>query len=147
MVGGERQQWSLGALAVSIPPVVRKPWGARVLAVLHPVFAVLGVALLAMLVQHAGAEELGRVMSRAAPWLPLVLLLEVARLSLDAVATWVAYGSRAREVPWHCMLRAQLISTAVSSVAPNATVCADAPLNAFTAPALSVPAATVVAPL
>lgn len=110
MVRGERQEWSLGARAM--------PLEARVLAVLHPVCAVLGVALLAVLVQRAGAEELGRLMSRAAPWLPLVLLLEVARLSLDAVATRMAYGSRAREVPWPCMLRAQLIGTAVASVAP-----------------------------
>jgi lysylphosphatidylglycerol synthase-like protein len=134
MVGGERQQWSLGALAVSIPPVVRKPLGARVLAVLHPVCAVLGVALLAVLVQRAGAEELGRVLARAAPWLPLVLLLEVARQALDAVATWVAYGSRAREVPWHCMLRAQLISTAVSSVAPAGRASGEATKAALLSP-------------
>ncbi|HYO71903.1 MAG TPA: lysylphosphatidylglycerol synthase domain-containing protein [Archangium sp.] len=134
MVGGERQQWSLGALAVSIPPVVHRPWGPRVLAVLHPVFAVLGVALLAMLVQHAGAEELGRVLSRAAPWWPLVLLLEVVRLSLDVVATWVAYGRRAREVPWPCMLRAQLISTAVSSVAPAGRISGEATKAALLGP-------------
>ncbi|KFA91124.1 lysylphosphatidylglycerol synthase domain-containing protein [Archangium violaceum] len=102
------------------------PLGARALAVLHPVCAVLGVALLAMLVQRAGAEELGRELSRAAPWLPLVLLLEVARLLLDALATRVAYGSRAREVPWRCMLRAQLIGTAVSSVAPTGRASGEA---------------------
>ena len=139
MVGGERQEWSLGAPAwvprarlpervpaMSIPPVARKPVGARVVAVLRPAFAVLGVALLVLLVQHVGAEELGRVMARAAPWLPLVLLLEVARLCLDAVATWVAYGSRAREVPFRCMLRAQLISAAVSSVAPAGRAAGEA---------------------
>lgn len=118
MGAGERQGWSLGALTM--------PLEARVLAVLHPVCAVLGVALLAMLVQHAGPEELGRLLSHAAPWLPLVLLLEVARLSLDAVATWVAYGHRAREVPWRSMLRAQLISTAVSSVSPTGRASGEA---------------------
>ncbi|WP_233165820.1 lysylphosphatidylglycerol synthase transmembrane domain-containing protein [Archangium sp. Cb G35] len=102
------------------------PLGARVLAVLHPVCAVLGVALLAMLVQRAGAEELGRELSRAAPWLPLVLMLEVTRLFLDALATRVAYGSRAREVPWRRMLRAQLIGTAVSSVSPTGRASGEA---------------------
>ncbi|OJT26255.1 hypothetical protein BO221_08825 [Archangium sp. Cb G35] len=96
------------------------------LAVLHPVCAVLGVALLAMLVQRAGAEELGRELSRAAPWLPLVLMLEVTRLFLDALATRVAYGSRAREVPWRRMLRAQLIGTAVSSVSPTGRASGEA---------------------
>jgi hypothetical protein len=147
MVGGERQGWSLDVapwvlprsapwrrLAVSIPPVVRKPLGARVLAVLHPAFAVVGVALLVLLVQHAGAEELGRVLSRAAPWLPLVLLLEAGRLSLDAVATWVAYGHRARQVPWRCMFRAQLISAAVSSVAPAGRASGEAAKAALLSP-------------
>ncbi|HEX5746183.1 MAG TPA: lysylphosphatidylglycerol synthase domain-containing protein [Archangium sp.] len=126
MLGGERQEWSLGALAM--------PQAARVLAVLHPVCAVLGVALLAVLVQRAGAEELGRLMAHAAPWLPLVLLLEVARLSLDAVATRAAYGGRAREVPWRCLLRAQLIGTAVASVAPAGRASGEAAKAALLSP-------------
>ena len=147
MGAGERQEWSLGVPAwgpprsalirrpaVNIPPAVRQRVEARVMAVVRPAFAVVGVALLVLLVQHAGAEELGRVLARAAPWLPWVLLLEVARLCLEAVATWVAYGSRAREVPFRCMLRAQLISTAVSSVAPAGRAAGEAAKAALLSP-------------
>ncbi len=147
MGAGERQEWSLGAPSwgpprsalirgpsVLMSPAVRKRVEARVMAVLRPAFAVVGVALLVLLVQHAGVEELGRVLSHAAPWLPWVVLLEVVRLSLEAVATWVAYGSRAREVPFRCMLRAQLISTAVSSVAPAGRAAGEAAKAALLSP-------------
>ncbi|PTL85087.1 hypothetical protein DAT35_04660 [Vitiosangium sp. GDMCC 1.1324] len=99
---------------------------ARLQAVLRPAFAVLGLGVLVLLIRDVGAKELEEVLSRAAPWLPLVLLLEAARLSLDALATWVAYGSRAREVPFRAMLRAQLISTTVASLAPAGRTAGEA---------------------
>ncbi|MFY0563335.1 lysylphosphatidylglycerol synthase transmembrane domain-containing protein [Archangium lansingense] len=138
---------------MSVPLKVHKPLGARVMAVLHPTFAVLGVALLVLLVDDVGPQELGRVLARAAPWLPLVLLLEVARQSLNAVATWVAYGSRTRDVPFRSILRAQLISAAVSSVAPAGRAAGEATkaalLSPYTggAPAMAAAATSQVAAL
>ncbi|WP_239014878.1 lysylphosphatidylglycerol synthase transmembrane domain-containing protein [Archangium violaceum] len=111
---------------MSIPLAMRKPTRARLLAMLRPAFAVVGLGVLVLLVRDVGTEELGKVLSRAAPWLPLVLLLEAARLALDAVGTWVAYGSRAEEVPFRSLLRAQLISTPVSTLAPAGRTAGEA---------------------
>ncbi|HYO52715.1 lysylphosphatidylglycerol synthase transmembrane domain-containing protein [Archangium sp.] len=128
-MGSERQEWSVG-----VPLAEHKPVRARMRAVLRPAFSVLGVALLVLLVQDVGTEELGKVLSRAAPWLPLVLALEAARLWLDAVATWVAYGSRTRDVPFRSMIRAQLISAAVSNVAPAGRAAGEATKAALLSP-------------
>jgi hypothetical protein len=146
-VGGEKQEMSLDA-PLGVPParptavpvvslpgaVPRKSTRARVLAVLRPAFAVVGLGVLALLIRDVGARELLAVLSRAAPWLPLVLTLELARLTLEAVGTWMAYGSRAGEVPFRSMLRAQLISTVVSNVAPAGRTAGEALKAALLSP-------------
>ncbi|WP_257463164.1 lysylphosphatidylglycerol synthase transmembrane domain-containing protein [Archangium lipolyticum] len=116
------------------PLAARKPMRARVQAVLRPAFAVLGLGMLVLLVRNVGAEELRKVLTRAAPWLPLVFALELGRLSLDALATWVAYGGRARQVPFRSMFRAQLISTVVSTLAPAGRVAGEATKAALVSP-------------
>ncbi len=148
-MGSERHELSLGAAPASVPlmtrprgqspvmrspPAVRKPLRVWLRAALRPAFAVVGLGMLVLLVRDAGARELLRVLSRAAPWLPLVIALELARLSLDAVATWVAYGNRARDVPFRSLLRAQLISTVVSTLAPAGRVAGEATKAALVSP-------------
>ncbi|QRN96477.1 flippase-like domain-containing protein [Archangium violaceum] len=147
-MGSERHELSLGTPAsiplttraaerlpaLSRPTAVPRPARARVQAVLRPAFAVVGLGMLVLLVRDVGAGELRRVLSRAAPWLPLVFALEVARLSLDALATWVAYGSRAQQVPFRSMLRAQLISTVVATLAPAGRVAGEATKAALVSP-------------
>jgi hypothetical protein len=123
------------SLDLSLPASApRKPVRARVLAVLRPAFVLAGVVVLALLIRDVGTRELLAVLSRAAPWLPLVLALEAARLVLDAVGTWVAYGSRSREVPLPSTIRAQLISTVVSSLAPAGRTAGEALKAALLSP-------------
>ncbi len=134
-VGGEQQELSLDAPAgVPFARPRGLPARARVLALLRPAFAVVGLGVFALLLRDVGTRELGAVLWRAAPWLPLVLVLEGARLMLDALGTWLAYGSRAGEVPLRSMARAQLISTVVSNLAPAGRTAGEALKAALLSP-------------
>ncbi|MFP2912433.1 UPF0104 family protein, partial [Pyxidicoccus sp. 3LFB2] len=98
-------------------PALPGTWRRRATGVLRPVFALAGLGMLALLVRKAGPAELATVLSEAAAYLPWVVLLEMGRQCLDALATRFAYGAGAERVPLSVLARAQLIGTAVSSMA------------------------------
>ncbi len=120
-----------GAAERAAPPRVLKRW---LLVGLRPVFALVGVGTLALLIHRAGARELGAVLSSAAPWLPGVVLLELGRQCMDGLATRRSYGPDAGRVPWRVLARAQLIGTAVSSMAPAGRAAAEATKAALLSP-------------
>lgn len=101
-------------------------WKRRLLTVLKPVFAMGGVSMLATMVHKAGASELKTTLVGAMPLLPWVVLIELGRQTCDATATRLSYGARARQVPLSVLVRAQLIGTAVSSMAPAGRAAAEA---------------------
>ncbi|HSP80283.1 MAG TPA: lysylphosphatidylglycerol synthase transmembrane domain-containing protein [Myxococcaceae bacterium] len=114
-LGGDARRRNEATRALRAPS---EPLRTRVLNVLRTTFALAGVGLLALLVRDVGPEELLAVLKEAAPWLPLVVALELARLATEALGTWLALGKRASAVPLGTLARAQLISTAVASLAP-----------------------------
>jgi hypothetical protein len=118
---------------------------ARAVAALRLAFATAGVAALVLLVKSAGSAALAMALARAARWMPLVLLLEAARVAMDAVATYWALGCKARAVPIATLVRAQIIGAAVSSVAPVGRTAAEAAKAALLAPWAGAPAATAAA--
>ncbi|MBN9688482.1 MULTISPECIES: lysylphosphatidylglycerol synthase domain-containing protein [unclassified Corallococcus] len=101
-------------------------WRRRLLTVLKPVFAMGGLGMLGALVHKAGAGELKTTLLEALPLLPWVVLIELGRQTCDATATRLSYGARARQVPLSVLVRAQLIGTAVSSMAPAGRAAAEA---------------------
>ncbi|MBU8898889.1 UPF0104 family protein [Corallococcus sp. H22C18031201] len=109
-------------------------WRLRLIVGIRILFALLGLGMLAMLVHRAGPSELGLALKEAAPWLPWVALIEVGRQALDASATWLAHGPRARLIPVSVLARAQLIGTAVSSMAPAGRAAAEATKAALVTP-------------
>ncbi|MFP2933777.1 UPF0104 family protein, partial [Pyxidicoccus sp. 3LG] len=119
------------ALAVAAPPGM---WRKRGAGLLRPVFALVGLGMLALLVRKAGPRELGSVLAEAAAWLPWVVLLELGRQCMDALATRFSYGTAAERVPLSVLARAQLIGTAVSSMAPAGRAAAEATKAALLAP-------------
>jgi len=147
MVSNARGEMSLGQPvgAAMLVPVLPRARRRRAMGVLRPVFALAGVGMLALLVRKAGPRELAGVMSGAAAWLPWVVLLEVGRQCMDALATRLSYGPGAGRVPRSVLARAQLIGTAVSSMAPAGRAAAEATKAALLSPHMGGANATAAA--
>ncbi|MRG96555.1 UPF0104 family protein [Polyangium spumosum] len=111
-------------------------WGARL------AFAALGIGVVASLVRQAGAGALVAILRGAAPWLPLVVALELLRVGTDALATYAAYGDRAKMLSVPALARASLVARAVSSIAPAGRAAAEATKAALLAPWAGPAAAT-----
>ncbi|WP_223756264.1 lysylphosphatidylglycerol synthase domain-containing protein [Myxococcus sp. RHSTA-1-4] len=142
-----RGEVSLGQPAGAAVAVPSLPggWRRRLVGLLRPVFALAGLGMLALLVRKAGPRELGTVLAEAAAWLPCVALLELGRQCMDALATRSSYGAAAGHVPLRVLARAQLIGTAVSSMAPAGRAAAEATKAAFLTPHMGGGTATAAA--
>ncbi|MDI1450742.1 lysylphosphatidylglycerol synthase domain-containing protein [Polyangium sp. 6x1] len=115
-------------------------WGVRL------AFAALGIGVVASLVRQVGAGTLYLILRGAAPWLPLVVALEAARVGADALATYAAYGPTASKLlPVRVLARASLVARAVSSIAPAGRTAAEATKAALLAPWAGAAAATAAA--
>lgn len=106
----------------------------RALGALRYALAAAGIIAVVLLVRDAGPAALLEVLRGAAKWIPLIVLLEVMRIAADATATWLALGRRVRAVPIRVLARAQLIGTAVGSLAPAGRTAAEATKAALIAP-------------
>lgn len=139
------QPAAVAAVAVPAVPAVSGGWRKRLPVLLRPFFAVAGLGMLALLVRKAGPGELASALASAAPWLPWVVLLELGRQCMDATATRLSYGPAARNVPAGALMRAQLIGTAVSSMAPAGRAAAEATKAALLSPHMGGATATAAA--
>ena len=135
----------MGAAVAVVPALPPGTWRRRVAGWLRPVFALAGLGMLALLVRKAGARELGAVLVDAAAWLPWVVVLELGRQCMDALATRYSYGAAAERVPLPVLARAQLIGTAVSSMAPAGRAAAEATKAALLMPHMGGGTATAAA--
>lgn len=112
---------------------------------LRPLFALFGVLALCLLVRDAGLATLSRILRMALPWLPLVTALEVVRVGADALSSLWSLGERARAVPGRILVRAQLLATAVSALAPAGRAAGEATKAALLAPWTGAPEAAAAA--
>lgn len=103
--------------------------------------ALLGVGLTAWVVHHEGPSTIAHAARGALPVLPWVLLLEVGRLVLEALASREALGPRGRELRFSSLLRAQAVSHAVLNVAPAARPSAEVTRAALLSSAIGGPEA------
>lgn len=85
-----------------------------------------GVGAVAVLVGQIGLQPLREVLIPAAATLPILLLVDAARIGVDAVATRLALGERAKDLPLRLFLRTQLIGNAVASIAPSGRAACEA---------------------
>lgn len=108
-------------------------------------FGVAGLATLALLVRGVGAETLLSTMRPAAPWMPLVCLLEGCRILTDSISTWWNFGAAVKGLPRRILLRAHVVGYAVGMIAPAGRAAAEATKAAMLAPWTSYPTATAVA--
>jgi hypothetical protein len=99
----------------------------------------------AYLVQKTGPETLGPLLLGSAPFLPLVLLLELGRQACDAAGTYYAFGEARRLVPFHLVFRGQLVGHALGHMLPAGKVAGESSKAAYVLPFVGAEIATAAA--
>lgn len=92
-----------------------EPWWRRILRFV--LFAV-GVLAVVLLVRDAGPRAVLDTVLRAGVWLPAVLALEAAWMSMDVFALRALFGDRRRDVPFRVWLRSAGAAYAVMVFLP-----------------------------
>jgi hypothetical protein len=87
------------------------PWGRLVLGLG-------GLALLTAIVLHIGIEVVLATLRPALPWLPVLAVLELARIGCAAMGSYLAFGPLARRIPRRTLFRAHLLGHSLTTVAP-----------------------------
>lgn len=93
-----------------------------------------GLAVLAAVIAWAGVGPVHDALAQSWRYLPLLLLLEGARLPFETVTTRHLMGAAARRLPLGVQLRAQAVFYAVSTVLPGGRVAGEAAKVALLAP-------------
>jgi len=88
--------------------------------------AIVGLAIVALIVRGLGIDDVTRAVAQAAPYLPIVIVLEVAILACSTLALRALYRDAARVVPTSQLARAALIGYAVQGVVPAGRAAAEA---------------------
>ncbi len=78
----------------------------------------LGIVAVVLLVRESGPERVLQVMLTAAPWLPLVYLLEAAWISMDAVALRFLFLEEGRKVPLRVWFQSASLAYGVMVLLP-----------------------------
>jgi hypothetical protein len=118
---------------------------ALFVSVLRVAFALAGLGTVAYLVRQIGLEKLGPLLAGSAPFLPLVLLLELGRQACDAAGTYFAYGEARRRVPFHLVFRGQLVGFALGHMLPAGKVASESSKAAYVLPFIGAETATAAA--
>ncbi len=79
---------------------------------------VLGVGFVAFLVKDAGPERVLDVILAAGPWLPVIMVLDVAFLLSDSLAVRVILGERANNIPRSAWVRSAALAYAFMVLLP-----------------------------
>jgi hypothetical protein len=82
------------------------------------VFALAGAAAVVLLVRQVGLRELGVLLLRALPWIPLLLLLEAARIASETYGTRATFGDQADRLDLPSWIRMHLVANAALVVLP-----------------------------
>lgn len=82
------------------------------------ILLVMGVVAVVFLVRESGPEQVLDVMVTAAPWLPIIFVLEVAWISMDAVALRFLYREEGKKVPLSAWLRSASVAYGVMILLP-----------------------------
>lgn len=104
------------------PPVALPPWIGMVRAAFSRwgrwVLLVIGALAVVMLVRGVGAEQVWLALTTAAPWLPLILVLDMAVFAMDAVAIRLLVGPTAAQVPVRAWIRSSALAYAIMIFLP-----------------------------
>jgi hypothetical protein len=90
----------------------------KVAGIARVVFAVAGVAAVIILVRQVGLRELGALLHRALPWIPLLVVLEAGRIACEAFGTRAICGRDAGRLDIATWIRLHLVANAALVVLP-----------------------------
>lgn len=76
--------------------------------ILHGLLGVAGIVAMVILVRHVGTAALRETLGTLFAWIPLVFLLEGARITADAWRTRLLYAAAGQSIAWRVVLGAQL---------------------------------------
>jgi uncharacterized membrane protein YbhN (UPF0104 family) len=91
---------------------------ARMWMIVRVALGALGLVVVGWLVREVGLESLRRTLVPALAYLPIAIVLELARVGMDAVSSHYSLGSKGQRVPPIPMFGAHLVATAIMGVAP-----------------------------
>jgi len=106
---------------------------------------VLGVAAIGAIVHSVGSEGVVAMLRRSAAWMPLLLAIEFARILLESAAPRRLYGEAGRAIPLGALVRAHLVSYALSIAVPAGRASGEAYKAAVLARYANAPLAAAVA--
>lgn len=109
---------ALAVVEESRPAAARRVWWAWLQRIGRVVLLVGGVAAVVLLIRDAGPRNVAERLLEAAPWLPLILLLEVGFISADVFALRALLGERAANVPSPVWLRSAMVAYGVMMLLP-----------------------------
>src|SRR5688500_5694350 len=108
------------------------------------VLAFIGLASCGAMVHHVGEDAVIDALAHVRGWLALLLALELGLAGFELLSTRAVLGERARSVPFVVMLRAHLVSHAISTLMPLGRSCGEVSKAALLAPFVgATPAAAV----
>jgi Lysylphosphatidylglycerol synthase TM region len=128
-----------GALTIAIPASASTR--RRAMTLLRIVSGLAGLAVVAFMIHRTGAAAIEGALRPAWRWLPVVLLLDAARIGMEALATYYAYGGRGHLLPWTMLVRAHVVGYAVAGVMPAGRTSSEAAKVAMLGRYAGVPAA------
>jgi hypothetical protein len=95
-------------------------------ALIHGAFALVGAAVLGLLIRSVGPAALLAALRASARWLPLIFALELGRAALEGVGTWSLSARVRARVPLGQLARIHLVAAAVGSVMPAGRAAGEA---------------------
>lgn len=110
-------------------------------SVLKALFALVGVAAVALLIRQIGARELLALLIRALPWLPLLLLLEGVRILAEAYGTRAICGEDRTKIDIPTWIRMHLVANSALQVLPAGRAICEGIKIAAMSPAYGAPRA------
>lgn len=118
---------------------------ARLRTAFHVFVAGVGISAVVFLVRSVGFETLRSILVAGLAWLPLLILLEGARIVLETHAHLLIFGAPGEAIAKAPFLRANLVSYTLANVLPLGRAAGEATKAAIVAPQVGFPCAAAAA--
>ena len=96
----------------------QKPQRSVRAIVLQLALASFGLAVIGRVVYRIGLDDVMAALARTAPIIPVVFLLDGARIGCDAWSTRLLLGARGKAIPWWVLFGGQVVGHGVMNVFP-----------------------------
>lgn len=125
-------------------PEVPRPRSGRRKALIHGAFALVGLGAMALLVRSVGPAALFAALRSSARWLPVLMVLEVGRVALEAIATRSLSPRVKQRVGLAQLARIHVLAFAVCNVMPAGRAAGEAVKAAMLSRFVGAPEAAAI---